>query len=959
MIEEIIKKEDKKSPLTDEEISEKLGISREIVTKIRNEKEIPNSRDRNIDVLKEEIENILKKEGKISNRKLTKRLNEIGYKIGKYAVNRIYQQIDSSSLSITEKEIKTFKRQEIKENVFKNFIGYDKSQKNNIEKLKAAVMYPPKGLHTLIYGESGVGKSYLAELAHSYAVMTDNFSDNAPYFEFNCADYADNPQLLVSQLFGYSKGAFTGAEEDKKGIVELCDNGILFLDEVHRLPSEGQEILFSLIDKGKYRRLGETDTNRKSGIMIIAATTETPDSALLLTFRRRIPMSIKIPPLNERTLEEKFEFIKFFLHEESVRLKKKIRVKKEVIENFLEIIYPGNAGQLKSEIQVSCAKAFLEAKIENKEEIEIKKEFLIDISRRRKLEPEAIKLIKEEYIIYPNEKDKWDSNDNISNIKDMNIYQKIEEKYNELKEKGIETEKINDILEEEVKKEFFENILKFSNQDFNYRELQQIVGEKILTSVMTAYEKAKMSFTDLNSKIIFPLSIHMKTSADRIKEGKQLPTSVSAGFKMSNKKETEVAKQMLAIINEKCYLNFPDSEAGFIAMYLKEFRKNEKYNEKIGLIVLSHGKVARGMVDVANKVLNEDYAVGLEMDFSDTPQYMLEKTVNLVRQTDRGKGCIILADMGSLLNFEEKIIEKTGINVKIVGRVDTLMVIECLRKILYTSENIGEIVKEIDEKSSYYKSNNELKKKKIILCLCITGEGAAQNLKEYLKERLKSVLEGVEILTKGYIEGENTEDIIKNISKEYEILAVIGTLETDRTINELNYISVEEAYKLAGIKKIREILKRKNIFSKNNLNEILNIDFIELTDLKYKENILDMMIGKMRQKGIVKDEFLLSVYKRESSVATYLNGGIAIPHGESTFVNKSCIFVTKLDKPVIWDGINMADIVLLLALKEDSKKYFEQLYKMISNESIVNSIRNAKTKEEILKILCKNTEPVN
>lgn len=76
-------------------------------------------------------------------------------------------------------------------------------------------MYPPKGLHTIIYGESGVGKSYLAELTHSYAITTDNFSDNAPYFEFNCADYADNPQLLISQLFGYSKGAFTGADEDK------------------------------------------------------------------------------------------------------------------------------------------------------------------------------------------------------------------------------------------------------------------------------------------------------------------------------------------------------------------------------------------------------------------------------------------------------------------------------------------------------------------------------------------------------------------------------------------------------------------------------------------------------------------------------------------------------------------------------------------------------------------------
>ena len=217
----------------------------------------------------------------------------------------------------------------------------------------------------------------------------------------------------------------------------------------------------------------------------------------------------------------------------------------------------------------------------------------------------------------------------------------------------------------------------------------------------------------------------------------------------------------------------------------------------------------------------------------------------------------------------------------------------------------------------------------------------------------------MEIITKGYIEGENTEEIIKQLNRKYEILAVIGTFETDEKINNLDFISIEEAYQLKGIKKIREILKRKIAFNKNNLYEILNTDFIRLSDLKYKEEILDTMIGKMKEKGMVKDEFLLSVYKRESSVATYLNGGIAIPHGESRFVNKPCIFITKLDKPVIWDGANMADIVFLLALNENSKKYFEQLYKIISDENTVNTIRNAKTKEEILKILCKNTEPVN
>jgi Sigma-54 interaction domain. len=71
----------------------------------------------------------------------------------------------------------------------------------------------------------------------------------SPFIVFNCADYADNPQLLMSQLFGYVKGAFTGAESSKAGLVEKADGGILFLDEVHRLPSEGQEILFFYLTK--------------------------------------------------------------------------------------------------------------------------------------------------------------------------------------------------------------------------------------------------------------------------------------------------------------------------------------------------------------------------------------------------------------------------------------------------------------------------------------------------------------------------------------------------------------------------------------------------------------------------------------------------------------------------------------------------------------------------------------
>lgn len=77
----------------------------------------------------------------------------------------------------------------------------------------------------------------------------------------------------------------------------------------------GQEILFSLIDRGEFRRLGESSSNRKANVLIISATTENPDSNLLQTFRRRIPMVINLPNMSERPKSERYEIIIKFLKE--------------------------------------------------------------------------------------------------------------------------------------------------------------------------------------------------------------------------------------------------------------------------------------------------------------------------------------------------------------------------------------------------------------------------------------------------------------------------------------------------------------------------------------------------------------------------------------------------------------------------------------------------------------------
>ncbi|MBM6839857.1 transcriptional regulator, partial [Clostridium saudiense] len=103
-----------------------------------------------------------------------------------------------------------------------------------------------------------------------------------------------------------------------------------------------------------------TETIRKSNVMIIAATTENVESSLLLTFRRRIPMLIEIPPVKDRPLEEKFELINQCFLSESYRIDKDILVSKEVISDLMKYEFKGNIGELKSDIQVACAIGFLE-----------------------------------------------------------------------------------------------------------------------------------------------------------------------------------------------------------------------------------------------------------------------------------------------------------------------------------------------------------------------------------------------------------------------------------------------------------------------------------------------------------------------------------------------------------------------------------------------------------------------
>lgn len=235
---------------------------------------------------------------------------------------------------------------------------------------KTAILYPPNGMNSLIIGDTGVGKSMLAKLMHEYANSLDTTKD-MPFIHFNCSDYSNNTQLLSAQLFGVKKGTFTGANEDRPGLIEEANGGILFLDEIHNLPSEGQEMLFVFMDTGYFKRLGEVSKRIKSSARIICATNKDINQSLLNTFIRRIPIKINLPDLNERLIEERLTLVEYFIKEESLKLDKPILVSKNSMISLLSYDCPYNVGQLKSDITLAVANSYTDYFINNKKHIKI------------------------------------------------------------------------------------------------------------------------------------------------------------------------------------------------------------------------------------------------------------------------------------------------------------------------------------------------------------------------------------------------------------------------------------------------------------------------------------------------------------------------------------------------------------------------------------------------------------
>lgn len=951
-VKEIIESEDIKNSLSDEEIAQKLSILRETVTNIRHELNIPNSRERKKSYVIKTIKSIKDSNPNVNAKEITIELVKLGFDVSLSYINKILGNYeDYIKLSKFKKDIK----QDDKVDIFSGLVGYDGSLKECVKQAKASVLYPPFGLSTLIIGESGTGKTLFVEYMHKYAIQQKIIDKNAPFTSLNCADYGDNPQLLLSILYGHKKGSFTGADSDTEGLVERSNNGILFLDEIHRLPPKGQEILFSLLDKGKFRRLGETSNDRNARVFFIGATTENIQSALLTSFRRRIPMLISLPPLKDRSVREKVNLIYNFFQVEANRTNSKIFVNEKIIKSFALKNYQGNIGQIKSEIQVTCANAYIEKINTGKDEIDIGlnellyNNFFSEDAIVNNYDRSQLNMIIKDKLFIPN-----DINDNnvVEETKyslPEDIYKKIEKKYQELKKLNLSSGEIEKIMWSYIIKNFNNIDFELSNINAitNLDNLRYLIKDTIISVLKEFIKNLRLKYSEqtINENIIIYLAIHINEAIKRIRFKFDIINPNIIYIKENMKREYELASELCSKIQLKEKIEIPEDEIGFVAIYIRKLLETKGKKSKIGVITICHGKIASEMINVVNKLMNISFPIAIDMPLDVNPSKIFEKTIEIAKILDTGRGILFLVDMGSLVNIGDIINKRTGIKTRTIDRIDLLTVMEAVRKVYVEEKNLDEIYYElVNSKYKFQMTSGNISKKPLaIVAMCLTGCGIAKTIKDMLQNNYKNV----KVFTLSLLD-ESLKEKIDNLKLEYNIVAIVGTINPG--IEGIKFIPFENNF--IGDKRIfLDYILKQN--SNNGLKNISEEKFVLLDyDLNTKQQVLETMCATLFNSGYVKKEYLNSVIERENINTTYFKGDIAIPHGLSAYVNNSCIVFLRPKNPIEWDDEGRkVNLVCMLAISESDVNVTTELFKILKQNKVVNGLINAKTSTEFIKII--------
>lgn len=767
---------------------------------------------------KEQLLDVLKQQEKLTNTEIAEKI-QLSRSATSLYLNELLQTNEVSNLGSKPVYWQLLADDLSGEDVFSKYIGSHGSAKKEIEKCKSAVLYPPLGLPVLLHGASGVGKSFLAELIFDY-LHQQNLTGAEKFLVFNCADYANNPELVASLLFGHTKGAFTGAEADKKGLLAQADNGVLFLDEVHRLSDENQEKLFLFMDSHKFRPIGEEEKTETSNVRLLFATTEDPEKVLLPTFYRRISVLIDLPSFHERPLFERNQLVYALFLREAKRIKKNIRINHHIFDKLMNEQLPGNVGSLANQVQMYCA--------------------------------EALRTSQSQETILIGEDDGqtvWID------------YQVTEEKVDDLAQQDL-INHFQEILSEAVslnekKQRLFQFDHDYLADNFVSDSLAISLIQEVQTQNRLIIDNEELTFAAINT-IARILQLNQQTiSAEMLQNfSYQLSKEYPRTLLLANYLTKSVTQELQSFVKV------------ILAVLLTEDVSEEiRYQ---GLLVAHGNTTASSIQAVVNRMCGEYIFDAINMPLTASLRDVVAQVKLWLGERNTSEGVIMLVDMGSLTQLYKSLKPQILGELLVINNLTTSYALEIGQKLLH-GELFYEIAKTAEEnfvtEVQYFEGFSV---EKNIIIASISGRDVSKKIMEICQ---KYVNQDIKLIVLGYNELAKTLDrayLEKDYLKETSLILTTSYLDNKTDVASFNILNVlDENAEEQLNQNFKDLIHPSNIpmvinefiyfFSKEGLSEklvFLNPDVI----IKQVEDIIDKFEKRFKLQVRAKMKFNLMMH---------------------------------------------------------------------------------------------------
>lgn len=699
---------------------------------------------------------------------------------------------------------------------FVHLTGAEGSLKNAVQLAKAAMLYPEAPLGVLLTGAAGSGKSYFVSLIYEFA-GENGIAEGRSLKEINCRYYADNEPALVREL------------EESAG-------QDIFINHIHLLNGESQAALFHHLEK-------ESAPGKR--IIVCAADTEN-HAPVQESIAARFPVRIEIPSLAERSLQERFDLIKVFFMEESGKMGRSIKVNAELLHCLILYHCIGDVKQLRNDICVGCAKAYVREFRSSVPELHmyvydfpghVRKGFLNWKYHRKELE----KIIPRDFSFsFSTENmNQWE---NRAGNKDSenNIYDIIEEKESELRKQGMEDAEITAIisadLEGDLKK--VQDIIAENNLDTAALEKQ--VDFRIIALVEKFLKKAGETLGRAYSNSVFyGLCLHLSALQNKKDTTRKLSSEKLVEVMESCKDEYILSQEFALKLERALQMDLPVGEIAIIAMFIS--RKEEGVREEAPVVLIAmHGNTAASSIcEVVNALstVQNTYAFDFPLDMNTETAYRL--FVDKVKNIDQGRGILMVHDIGSIRTIAELAEQETGIPIKCIEVPLTLVALGCSRKAADsndTEEAYHAVMESLQKNFPFLReSYQRIKNEKVIVTLCMTGQGGAIQLKNYIEKNME--LGEIKVVPLAVSDKNFLLREVDAILEKNEIVCMVGTF--DPKLYNIPFVSISKLFETP-------VEKLPLLMAVGDWEPIAQIDYNAVYDY-LQEQLPNLDFGRLRR----------------------------------------------------------------------------------------------------------------